>query len=277
MIRRVAAGEGGITLSASASPAQSKHMFELQEQAENLNAAFGTSDAAERLAGLVRNTGGRLVFTTSFGLEDQVVTHLIATQNLPIEIVTLDTGRLFGEVHALWAETEARYGITITPFYPRHDAVEAFVRGHGINGFYSSIEARKACCNVRKVEPLGRALAGAAAWITGLRADQSAARGGVALAEVDAERRLIKLNPLLDWSRDQALAFAREHSVPLNPLHEKGFLSIGCQPCTRAIQPGEPERAGRWWWEEEAAKECGLHVGPDGRLVRSKPAAEVVA
>lgn len=252
-------------------------MFKLQEQAANLNAAFGTADAAERLAGLVRQVTGRLVFTTSFGLEDQVVTHLIATRKLPIEIVTLDTGRLFGEVHALWAEIEARYGVAITPFYPRHDAVEAFVRGHGINGFYNSIEARKACCNVRKVEPLGRALAGAAAWITGLRADQSAARGGVALAEVDLERDLIKLNPLLDWSRDEALAFARKHDVPLNPLHEKGFLSIGCQPCTRAIQPGEPERAGRWWWEEEAAKECGLHVGPDGRLVRSKPAAEVVA
>ncbi len=277
MIWQVAAGEGGVELRASATPAQSKHMFELQDQAENLNAAFGKSDAAERLAGLVRQVAGRLVFTTSFGLEDQVVTHLIATQNLPIEIVTLDTGRLFGEVHALWAETEARYGITITPFYPRHDAVEAFVLGHGINGFYNSIEARKACCNVRKVEPLARALAGAAAWITGLRADQSAARGGVALAEVDRERGLIKLNPLLDWSRDKALAFARKHDVPLNPLHEQGFLSIGCQPCTRAIRPGEPERAGRWWWEEEAAKECGLHVGPDGRLVRSKPAAEVLA
>lgn len=273
----MAAGEGGIEPSAPASPAQSRHMFELQDQAENLNAAFGTSDAADRLAGLVRHVGGRLVFTTSFGLEDQVVTHLIATQDLPIEIVTLDTGRLFGEVHALWAQTEARYSITITPFYPRHDAVEAFVLGHGINGFYHAIEARKACCNVRKVEPLGRALAGAAAWITGLRADQSAARGGVTLAEVDRERGLIKLNPLLDWSREEALAFARKHDVPLNPLHEKGFLSIGCQPCTRAIQPGESERAGRWWWEEEAAKECGLHVGPDGRLVRSKPAAEVLA
>lgn len=159
----MAAGEGGIEPSAPASPAQSRHMFELQDQAENLNAAFGTSDAVDRLARLVRHVGGRLVFTTSFGLEDQVVTHLIATQDLPIEIVTLDTGRLFGEVHALWAETEARYGIAITPFYPRHDAVEAFVLGHGINGFYHAIEARKACCNVRKVEPLGRALAGAAA------------------------------------------------------------------------------------------------------------------
>lgn len=249
----------------------------LARQAEALGAAFDTADAAQRLAGLVQMVAGRRVFTTSFGLEDQVVTHLIATQRLPIEIVTLDTGRLFAEVHALWAQTEAHYGIAIAPFYPRHDAVEDFVRGHGINGFYASIEARKACCGARKVEPLGRALAGAGAWITGLRADQSAARGGVRLAEADRERRLIKFNPLLDWSRERALAFAREHHVPLNPLHEAGFLSIGCQPCTRAIRPGEPERAGRWWWEEEAAKECGLHVGPDGRLVRSKPAAEMFA
>lgn len=247
------------------------------ERARQLVAAFASADAAVRLAGLCEQVEGRCVFTTSFGLEDQVVTHLIATQGLPIEIVTLDTGRLFAEVHALWAQTEARYGIGIVPFYPRHDAVEAFVRGHGINGFYASIEARKACCGVRKVEPLGRALAGASAWITGLRADQSAARGGVALAEADAERGLVKFNPLLDWTREQALAFARDNDVPLNPLHDKGYLSIGCQPCTRAIQPGEPERAGRWWWEEEAAKECGLHVGPDGRLVRGKAPAEISA
>lgn len=277
MLQRAKSDEGGPEQPAVRSDERALDTARLDQQADDLAALFGSADAAGRLAGLVQRVAGRRVFTTSFGLEDQVVTHLIATQRLPIEIVTLDTGRLFAEVHALWAQTEARYGIAITPFYPRHDAVEDFVRGHGINGFYNSIEARKACCNVRKVEPLGRALAGAAAWITGLRSDQSAARGGVKLAEADRERGLIKFNPLLDWSRDQALAFAREHDVPLNPLHEKGFLSIGCQPCTRAIQPGEPERAGRWWWEEEAAKECGLHVGPDGRLVRSKPAAEVMA
>jgi phosphoadenosine phosphosulfate reductase len=277
MLQRAKSDEGGPEQPAVRSPEHAAATARLDEQAETLSNSFGSADAAERLAGLVREVEGRRVFTTSFGLEDQVVTHLIATQKLSIEIVTLDTGRLFAEVHALWAETEARYGITIAPFYPRHDAVEAFVRGNGINGFYASIEARKACCNVRKVEPLGRALAGASAWVTGLRADQSAARGGAKLAEADRERGLIKFNPLLDWSRDRALAFAREHDVPLNPLHEKGFLSIGCQPCTRAIQPGEPERAGRWWWEEEAAKECGLHIGPDGRLVRSKPAAEVMA
>jgi len=273
MFQGAKSGEGDAGWSAAPSPDQASRAIGLRLQAASLASSFGSADAAARLAGLRQVLDGRLVFTTSFGLEDQVVTHLIAAQGLPIEIVTLDTGRLFAEVHALWAQTEARYGLSITPYYPRHDAVEALVRGHGINGFYGSIEARKACCGARKVEPLGRALGGASAWVTGLRADQSSARGGVLLAEADAERGLIKFNPLLDWSREQALAFARENEVPLNPLHEKGFLSVGCQPCTRAVQPGEPERAGRWWWEDEAAKECGLHVGPDGRLVRAKSGA----
>lgn len=237
-------------------------------------AAAASLDAGDRLAELRQRVTGRLVFTTSFGLEDQVVTHLIASRDLPIEIVTLDTGRLFGEVYDLWASTEARYGLRIAAFHPRHDAVEAYAREHGVNGFYGSIAARKACCSLRKLEPLARALDGAAGWITGLRADQSQARGGVPLAEVDAGRGLLKVNPLADWSRDRALAFAQRHEVPINPLHAQGYLSIGCQPCTRAIAPGEPERAGRWWWEEEAAKECGLHVGPDGRLVRAKPVRE---
>jgi phosphoadenosine phosphosulfate reductase len=248
-----------------------------QIAAARVVAAFGKADPGARLEALVGLIPGRLVFTTSFGLEDQVVTHLIAEQHLPIDIVTLDTGRLFGEVHELWAQTQARYGVSIAPFYPRHDAAEAYVRAHGINGFYGSIDARKACCHVRKVEPLERALAGAAAWITGLRADQSAARGGIDFAAIDAGRGLIKVNPLLDWSREQALAFARDQAIPLNPLHDKGFLSIGCQPCTRPAAPGEPERAGRWWWEQEAAKECGLHVGPDGRLTRAGPLTEARA
>ncbi|TCR66215.1 phosphoadenylyl-sulfate reductase [Bosea sp. BK604] len=246
------------------------HESALQARAADLVRAFGAADAPGRLAGLVASAPGRIVFTSSFGLEDQVLTHLIASVKLPVEIVTLDTGRLFPEVYALWEETERRYGVVIRPFYPRHEAIELYVRQNGINGFYHARDARKSCCDIRKVEPLGRALAGADLWITGLRADQSAARGGVQLAEADAERGLIKFNPLLDWSREQALAFARSEAVPLNPLHEKGFVSIGCQPCTRAIAPGEPERAGRWWWEDDAAKECGLHVGADGKLTRAK-------
>lgn len=237
-----------------------------------LNHAFRGTDVAGRLAALRDAVPGRIVFTTSFGLEDQVLTHLIVAAALPVDFVTLDTGRLFPEVYALWAQTEARYGVVIAPFYPRNDALEPFVRQNGVNGFYGSRDVRKGCCAIRKVEPLGRALGGADIWITGLRADQSAARGGAAFAEPDAARRLVKVNPLLDWSREQALAFARAHDVPLNPLHERGFVSIGCQPCTRAVAPGEPERAGRWWWEDDAAKECGLHVGADGRLGRASAA-----
>lgn len=245
----------------------------LTQRAAALDAAFATSDATARLRQAVSAAIGPVVFTTSLGLEDQVLTHLIAQAGLPIWLVTLDTGRLFPESYALWEETEARYGLRIAPFYPRHDAVENLVAAQGINGFYASREARKACCDIRKVEPLARALAGADIWLTGLRADQSAARGDIRFAEVDAARGLIKANPLLDWTREQALAFAQAQGVPLNPLHGRGFVSIGCQPCTRAIAPGEPERAGRWWWEDDAAKECGLHVGADGRLRRAKPAS----
>src|SRR5262249_45306900 len=157
--------------------------------------------------------------------------------------------RLFPEVYDLWAETEKRYGCRIRAFYPRHDQLEALVERQGINGFYQSVEARKACCHVRKVEPLNRALAGSRAWITGLRRDQSAHRDGLGIVTVDAERQLLKLSPLFDWTREQASAFALSNNVPINPLHAKGYASIGCASCTRAIQPGEDERAGRWWWE----------------------------
>lgn len=246
----------------------------LARRAAALDAAFGGADLSERLAGIVAQSVGPIVFTTSFGLEDQVLTHVIATAKLPVTFVTLDTGRLFPEVYALWQETEERYGILIRPYYPRHDALELLVRQNGINGFYASRDARKSCCDIRKVEPLGRALAGADIWLTGLRADQSAARGGVRLTEADAARGLVKASPLIDWTRERALAFAEENDVPINPLHAQGFVSIGCQPCTRAVRPGEPERAGRWWWEDDAAKECGLHVGPDGKLARAAAPAE---
>ena len=242
-------------------------------RAAALSTAFGSADVPGRLAGIVAGADGPVVFTTSFGLEDQVLTHFIATAKLPVSFATLDTGRLFPEVYALWQETEERYGILIRPYCPRHDAVELLVRQNGINGFYASRDARKSCCDIRKVEPLGRALAGADVWLTGLRADQSAARGDVRLAEADPARKLIKASPLTDWSRERALSFAEANGVPLNPLHARGFVSIGCQPCTRAIRPGEPERAGRWWWEDDAAKECGLHVGPDGKLARLKTAS----
>ena len=234
---------------------------------------IGGATPAERLASLRAAVPGRIVFTTSFGIEDQAIAHLIFTAGLGIEVATLDTGRLFPETYALWAETEERYGVRIRSFHPDAAALAAFVADAGINGFRHSKAARIDCCFVRKVEPLSRALAGAGAWVTGLRAGQSDEREGIALAGWDGERQLVKVNPLFDWTRDQVAAFCAAESVPINRLHAQGFLSIGCQPCTRAVRAGEPERAGRWWWEKEGQSECGLHLGADGRLVGTRVAA----
>ncbi|HEY0013361.1 MAG TPA: phosphoadenylyl-sulfate reductase [Allosphingosinicella sp.] len=240
--------------------------------ADALVGRIGGDTIAERLRTSVQAVQGRLVFTTSFGIEDQLIAHHIFTEKLPIEVVTLDTGRLFPTTYDVWQATEERYGVRIKAFYPQADAVAAMVADSGINGFYHSKDARIACCGVRKVEPLGRALAGAAAWVTGLRADQSGQRSSVPLAAWDGERGLLKLAPLYDYTRDRVAAEVGPLGVAVNELHAQGFLSIGCAPCTRALAPGEPERAGRWWWENDAAKECGLHVGADGRLVRSNAA-----
>jgi phosphoadenosine phosphosulfate reductase len=234
----------------------------LYAAAQSLIDGFANLDLVNRLAEARRAIAGRLVFTTSFGLEDQAITHAILSQDLAIDIVTLDTGRLFPETYVVWSETEARYGRRIRAFYPERLSVEAFVAQHGIDGFRVSIAARQACCAARKVEPLGRALDGASGWITGMRAEQSWERATTPYAAVDPARGLIKLNPLLDWSRERVIDFVREHGVPYNALHDEGFLSIGCAPCTRAVKPGEPERAGRWWWEQEDKKECGLHSRP---------------
>ena len=233
-----------------------------------LNGGNGTS-IAERLRAATESVAGRIIFTTSFGIEDQLIAHHIFTELLPIDVVTLDTGRLFPSTYKLWQETEERYGVRIRAFYPDAQAVAAMVADQGINGFYYSKGARLSCCGVRKVEPLNRALAGASAWVTGLRADQSNQRSAVELASWDGERSLVKIAPLFDRTRDQVAAECAELDVPINELHAKGFLSIGCEPCTRAIQPGEPERAGRWWWETDNARECGLHVSADGKLVRT--------
>jgi phosphoadenosine phosphosulfate reductase len=213
----------------------------------------------KRVAAVRGLVPGRVVFTTSFGIEDQAITHAIFVQHLEIDVVTLDTGRLFGQTYELWAQTERHYGRRIPGFYPDCGSVESLVARQGIDGFYASLEARHACCAIRKVEPLRRAIGNAAAWITGLRADQSTNRAGTAFAVEDLHRGLIKVSPLFDWTREQVLTFIRDHCVPYNSLHDLGFVSIGCAPCTRAIAPGEPERAGRWWWEQEEKKECGLH------------------
>ena len=216
----------------------------------------------DRLKLLRRETTGRIVFTTSFGLEDQVIAQMICDNESDIDLVTLDTGRLFPETYDLWAQTESRFGRRIQAVYPLHDEIAALIERQGINGFYNSREARLACCYVRKVEPLGRALAGTQAWITGLRSEQSAGRRDMTLVGVDTAHGVIKLNPLFDWNREAVQNFAAEKKIPINALHAKGFASIGCAPCTRAILPGEPERAGRWWWENQSTKECGLHREP---------------
>jgi phosphoadenosine phosphosulfate reductase len=226
---------------------------------------FPAAGLGERLRIARAEIHGRLVFTTSFGIEDQAIAHALFSQGLDVEVATLDTGRLFPETHAVWAATERRYGKRIRGLAPDRRSIEQLVARDGIDGFRGSVAARHVCCFVRKVEPLGRALVGAQGWITGLRADQSADRAQASFASPDEARGLIKINPLLDWNRPQVVDFVREHDVPYNALHDRGFLSIGCAPCTRAVAPGEPERAGRWWWEQEEKKECGLHAPRETR------------
>lgn len=199
-----------------------------------------------------------MVFSSSLGQEDQVLTDMIFTNDLPVKIFTIDTGRLFNEAYELLDRTTARYKKNITLYFPPAAEVEEFVKEKGINGFYESVENRKTCCYIRKVIPLNRALEGAKVWITGLRAEQSDNRHDMPMVEWDDSRQLYKFNPLIRWTYQQMLAYLEEKRVPYNPLHDKGFISIGCAPCTRAIEPGEHPRAGRWWWET-SQKECGLH------------------
>ena len=225
-------------------------------------AACATLD--ERIALIAADVPGRITFSTSLGIEDQAVTHAIASAGKGIDIFTLDTGRHFPEPLDTLFETEARYGIKIRVMFPDAAEVEDLVSNDGIYGFRYSVDARKACCDIRKVRPLNRALAGASAWITGLRREQSQGRAVVPFATYDSVQKLIKLNPMADWTLAQLEAYVASNKIPVNPLHAKGFPSIGCQPCTRAIAPGEDIRAGRWWWENENGKECGLHVAPAG-------------
>ncbi len=206
--------------------------------------------------------GHTLVFSSSLGLEDQVITDAIFKQNLAINVFTLDTQRLFKETVDLIEQTEKKYQKMIIRYTPNEQAVEEYIQTEGLNGFYESIEKRKKCCYIRKIEPLNRALKGADIWITGIRQEQSAFRKSMQLFEYDSERDLIKFNPLLAWTTEQLWETIRTNEIPFNPLHQKGYPSIGCEPCTRAIKPGEDERAGRWWWEnqDQTKQECGLHV-----------------
>jgi phosphoadenosine phosphosulfate reductase len=213
----------------------------------------------QALQWLANNFGATARFSTSLGLEDQVISYWIGTQQLPIEVFSLDTGRLFQETYDVLQLTRIKYKLPIKVYYPNADQVEQLVLAKGPNSFYDSVENRKECCFIRKVVPLKRALTGAKVWITGIRGDQSANRQAMELVEWDEAHQLIKYNPLLHWSFEDVEKFIAGNNVPVNALHKKGFPSIGCAPCTRAIAPGEDIRAGRWWWET-SAKECGLHA-----------------
>lgn len=216
----------------------------------------------QRLVAIAEAIPGRVTFSTSLGLEDQAVLHGIAASGRDYDVFTLDTGRHFPETLETLDASELRYGLKIRVVFPEAQDVELLVARDGIMGFRQSIEARKACCHVRKVLPLNKSLAGANGWLTGLRREQSAGRAHVPFAIWDKEHQLVKLNPIADWSLEELEAYIEKNSVPVNPLHARGFPSIGCQPCTRAIRPGEDIRAGRWWWENEDGKECGLHNRP---------------
>jgi phosphoadenosine phosphosulfate reductase len=243
-------------------------------QVRELSSAFPQLDLPQRVAMLSRNIDGRIVFTTSFGIEDQTIADAIFTQNLAIEVVTFDTGRLFPETYDVWVRTEDHYGKRVAVLYPEREHVEALVARQGVNGFRASVEARHACCGVRKLELLERALAGATAWITGIRADQSPGRASTPFATFDDHHQVLKVNPLVDWTRDRVADYTRARSIPVNGLHDRGFLTIGCAPSTRAVASGEPERTGRWWWEHEETKECGLHPEYFAR-VRETPAVQL--
>ncbi|MFZ6730663.1 phosphoadenylyl-sulfate reductase [Undibacterium sp. Ji42W] len=235
------------------------------------------SDFQERLAATqailerIANDFEPAVFASSLAAEDMVLTDLILRKKLNITIFSLETGRLHAETLGMLDKVKETYGTEIKLFKPDAAAVENYVSQHGLNAFYDSVEMRKECCRIRKVEPLKRALAGNKAWVTGQRRAQSATRNELAIQEDDATQGLQKFNPLADWSEDDVWHYLRSNNVPYNPLHDKGYPSIGCEPCTRAIQPGEDVRAGRWWWENPDSKECGLHV-VDGKLIRIKQA-----
>jgi phosphoadenosine phosphosulfate reductase len=229
-------------------------MFLSEEQIHRIEES-SFFEALENLADLF---GGSVVFSSSLGQEDQVITDAIFKNNFSIKVFTIDTGRLFNESYELLEKTVARYKKNIAVYFPEASDVEEYVKEKGVNGFYTSTVNRKSCCHIRKVKPLNRALLDAKVWITGLRNDQSENRSAMKMIEWMDDRQLYKFNPLINWSYDEVMDYLKEFNVPYNRLHDQGFVSIGCAPCTRAIMPGEDARAGRWWWET-SQKECGLH------------------
>ena len=225
----------------------------------NWNNELKNSSPHEVISFFLKQFPNKIALSTSLGLEDQALTQIIASIDKRAKIFTLDTGRLFPETYDLLDLTRKKYGINIDVYFPYTNEVEEMVNKNGINLFYASIENRKLCCKLRKLVPLARAMRGLSAWITGLRRDQSVTRTDMQLVEWDSNNNILKINPLINWSEEDVINYIDKNNIPTNPLHKKGFASIGCQPCTRAIVEGEDIRAGRWWWENPDTKECGLH------------------
>lgn len=232
----------------------------MQEKIDQYNNKISGLKAEEILTFCFQEFGDKIVLSNSMGAEDQVLTDMVCKINKNTAIFTLDTGRIFPETYSLIEKTNMKYKIKIQTYFPDYKQVEKMVNEKGINLFYDSVENRKLCCHIRKIEPLTRAFQGFDAWICGLRRDQSVTRTSVKPIEWDAGNQLIKVNPLYNWHEKEVWEYIHQHQVPYNTLHDKGFASIGCQPCTRAIQKGEDVRAGRWWWEDPKHKECGLHA-----------------
>jgi len=214
----------------------------------HLNAKATAMHPLERLKALRKALTGEIVFTTTFGAEDQAITHMIATANLDIAIVTIDTGRLFPQTHDVWARTEAHYGIRVRPLFPDADALETLVMEQGVNGFYRSVAARKTCCEIRISDPLSLALVEAEAWVSG---DPSNQKKPPSFISLDEGFKVVKMNPVFDWTHAQALAFAVDNHIPVNELHSQGFIATGCAPCTRAVDPTRTQLSPHWWWEDE--------------------------
>ncbi len=221
---------------------------------------ISNASPVETLQAIASAYPGKVVFSTSFGWEDQVISHMIFRNNIPIKVFTLETGRLFTETYYVWNRTLEVYQKPILAYYPDQALLEEMVSSKGPNSFYESVENRKQCCGIRKLEPLKRALSGNEVWITGIRAEQSLNRHDMQAIEWDEQNNLIKYHPIFNWSLDDVKTYIKENNIPYNPLHDRGFPSIGCAPCTRAVQPGEDFRAGRWWWEDSSKRECGLHT-----------------
>lgn len=232
---------------------------ERQALAARLNSELADKQPEEVLRYFMENFPGQVALGSSLSYEDQTLTHIMVGTGLPVRIFTLDTGRLFPETYRLIERTNEKYKIKIEVYFPDHKEVEKMVGEHGVNLFYNSVELRHECCRVRKLEPLHRALEGVAVWVCGLRRSQSVTRTDMQLVEYDKADGLLKVNPLIAWSEEQLLEYVKANSVPFNPLHRQGYPSIGCQPCTRAVEPGEDVRSGRWWWENPNHRECGLH------------------